>query len=137
MTGMAPSIDLGDAETIHPLRKREVGRRLAGFALSRVYKRGTPSFCPTVISAKREAGRVRIVFQDVYGTLKTRDGATISGLELLGADGTWVFAKGEILRNQLLVSGEVKGVRYLWADNPLGNLVNAFGLPVAPFRVLF
>ncbi len=137
MTGMAPSIDLGDAETIHPLRKREVGRRLAGFALSRVYKRGTPSFCPTVISAKREAGRVRIVFQDVYGSLKTRDGATISGLELLGADGTWVFAKGEILRNQLFVSGEARGVRYLWADNPVGNLVNAFGLPVAPFRVLF
>ena len=137
MTGMAPSIDLGDAETIHPLRKREVGRRLAGLALSRVYKKVTPSFCPTVISSKREAGRIRIVFQDVYGSLKTRDGEPISGLEVLKLDGSWVKANGEILRNQLLVSGDVKGVRYLWADNPSGNLVNAAGLPVAPFRVLF
>jgi sialate O-acetylesterase len=136
MTGMAPSIDLGDAETIHPLRKREVGRRLAGFALSRVYRKGTPSFCPTVLSAKKEGIRVRVVFQDVYGSLKTRDGGETSGIEVLGEDGTWVKATGQILRNQLLVSGSWRGVRYLWSDNPTGNLVNAFGLPVAPFRVL-
>lgn len=137
MTGMAPSIDLGDAETIHPLRKREVGRRLAGFALSRVYRKGTPSFCPTMISAKREAGHVRVVFQDVYGSLKTRDGAPIVGLESLGADGVWSPCDADILRNQLIVSGDVKGIRYLWADNPSGNLVNAVGLPVAPFNVTF
>jgi sialate O-acetylesterase len=136
MTGMAPSIDLGDAETIHPIRKREVGRRLAGFALSRVYRKGTPSFCPTAISAKREAGHIRIVFQDVYGALKTRDGYDLSGLEVLEEDGNWAPASAQILRNQLLVSGDVKGVRYLWADNPSGNLVNAVGLPVAPFRIL-
>jgi sialate O-acetylesterase len=136
MTGMAPSIDLGDAETIHPIRKREVGRRLAGFALSRVYRKGTPSFCPTVISAKREAGHIRIVFQDAYGALKTRDGYDLSGLEVLEEDGNWAPASAQILRNQLLVSGDVKGVRYLWADNPSGNLVNAVGLPVAPFRIL-
>ena len=136
MTGMAPSIDLGDAETIHPIRKREVGRRLAGFALSRVYRKGTPSFCPTVISAKREAGRLRIVFQDVYGSLKTRDGAEIEGLEALDAGGVWVAARATILRNQLIVEGDVKGVRYLWGDNPAGNLVNSVGLPAAPFRVL-
>ena len=80
---------------------------------------------------------MRIVFQDVYGSLKTRDGADITGMEVLRDDGVWVPKGGKILRNQLIVAGDLNGVRYLWADNPAGNLVNAVGLPVAPFRVLF
>ncbi len=136
-TGMAPTIDLGDPETIHPLRKREVGRRLAGFALSRVYKRGTPSFCPTVSNTKKNATRHEIVFQDVYAGLKTRDEGPIKGVETLDSNGTWRPFVPTLERNRLVFPSDVVAARYLWADNPTGNLVNSAGLPVAPFRVWF
>ena len=64
--------------------------------------------------------------------------ATLNGFELCGEDGKWHPAKATIEeKNLLVVSDLVKtpvAVRYAYTNAPAASLVNAAGLPAAPFR---
>jgi hypothetical protein len=137
-TGMAVAIDLGDAENIHPPRKREVGERLARIALRRTYGREyVADRGPTLAAARREGGSLRIELHDAEG-LRTADGGAPLGFALAGADRVWHAAEARIEgRSVVLASAAVPepvAARHAWAANPPVNLVNAAGLPAAPFR---
>jgi sialate O-acetylesterase len=45
-TGMAVTIDLGEAESIHPANKQDVGKRLSLLALNKTYGKDIPSSGP-------------------------------------------------------------------------------------------
>lgn len=57
---------------------------------------------------------------------------------MTGADRNWIPAFAKIAGEHVVVSSpKVKSpiaVRYAWADNPDGNLLNGAGLPASPFR---
>ncbi|WP_043587584.1 sialate O-acetylesterase, partial [Geminisphaera colitermitum] len=63
-TGQAITIDIGNANNIHPRNKREVGRRLALLALHRTYDKTTlVDSGPLFMSAERKGNAMRVHFQ--------------------------------------------------------------------------
>lgn len=149
-SGMAVAIDIGDAQDIHPRNKRDVGERLALWALARDY--GRPVVCsgPLYQGMDIEPGRIRIRFSETAGGLMAgrKDGAgpvvedrdgKLARFAIAGADRRWVWADAVIDGATVVVShpqvSTPVAVRYAFARNPAGcNLYNRAGLPASPFR---
>ena len=140
--GMISAIDLGDADDIHPRRKREVGERLAAWARHAVYGDTLVAWQgPELASAVREgATSVRVRLHHAEG-LRTLGGAP-GGFALAGADGRFAWAEAVITDGGkdgivLLAPGVTDPVEvaYAWQNNPeRANIVNGAGLPLVPFR---
>jgi sialate O-acetylesterase len=135
--GLAVTIDIGEAADIHPKNKADVGRRLAGWALSTAYGRGGEWSGPLYRAAAIEGGRIRIEFDHAGGGLVARGGA-LAGFTIAGADGRFVPADARIDGRTVVVSSpsvpSPAAVRYAWDDDPEVSLFNAEGLPASPFR---
>ena len=72
-TGLAVTIDIGDAGDIHPKNKRDVGKRLAYWALANTYgKREMPFSGPVYKSSSIIDGAIRLTFNHDCGGLKAR-----------------------------------------------------------------
>ncbi|MFC0772155.1 sialate O-acetylesterase [Terrimonas alba] len=137
-TGMACTIDIGEAASVHPVNKQEVGRRLALIANKLVYKQNCIAFGPTYKSFRKDGNRIRIGFTNTGKGLSTKDGKELTGFAIAGNDKQFYWAKAIIEGNEVVVYAdkvvEPVAVRYAWADNPVCNLVNSEGLPAVPFR---
>ena len=139
-TGLAVTIDIGDANDIHPRNKQEVGRRLALWALANVYGRDDLVWSgPIYQSMHIEDGKACLMFDHVDGGLKVRDDNKLKGFAIAGVDGKYVWAEAKIVGDEVMVWSdaipEPVSVRYGWADNPdTANLINASGLPASPFQ---
>ncbi len=135
--GLVNTIELGEADNIHPKNKTEVGHRAALWALKNVYGKKVSATGPQFLKAKLQGSKVLVTF-DGKG-LKTRDGGEVTGFALGDKDGHYSWAKAKIQGNGVVVeSDEVTQpyeLRYAWGDNPDCNLVGADGLPTGPFRV--
>lgn len=137
-TGMAVINDIGMAGDVHPINKRDVGYRLARWALAKDY--GKSGFCisgPLYKGSKVEGSAVRIEFDHAKG-LKSRDGGPLQRFEIAGEDRKWSWADAVIEGETVVVSNKdiptPVAVRYAWAANPEGaNLVNDDGLPASLF----
>jgi sialate O-acetylesterase len=136
-TGLATTIDLGEADNIHPRNKTDVGKRLALCALGVAYDKRKVTTGPLFDSLTEKNGKVTVQFQQVGKGLKVK-GKTLKGFALAGADQQFHWAKAKVVGKSVEVwSDEVKEpveVRYAWADNPVCNLYNRDGLPASPFR---
>lgn len=136
-TGMAVTIDLGDARDIHPKNKLEVGRRLARQALSVAYGQPILSSGPLYRSMTIAGNEAHLQFYHVGGGLMAR-GTELKGFAIAGADQKFVWAKASIVGNKVVVSSDQVAqpvaVRYAWADNPDCNFFNKDGFPASPFR---
>jgi sialate O-acetylesterase len=64
-SGLAVTIDVGNAKDIHPTDKRSVGERLARSALAVVYGRPVPRAGPQPVTAQLRAGRIVVRFTEV------------------------------------------------------------------------
>lgn len=137
-SGLAVTIDIGDAKDIHPKNKQDVGERLALVALANVYGRKLEYSGPTFKSMRVEGERARLSFEHAEGGLVAKDGGRLTGFAVAGVDGSFHWADATIEGETVIVSSpEVKrpvAVRYGWADNPDCNLYNRAGLPASPFR---
>ncbi len=137
-TGMATTIDIGEADNIHPANKQEVGRRLALLAEQLVYKQPIIATGPFFKGFQKAGSSIRIEFTSIGTGLSTRDGQQVTGFTIAGKDGRFQDAQAVIEGNHVVVAaGSVPdpvAVRYAWADNPVCNLVNSAGLPAIPFR---
>jgi sialate O-acetylesterase len=135
-TGMAVTIDIGESSNIHPANKQEAGRRLAVWALAKVYGQPLTPSGPLYAGCQYEGPTATISFQYAEGLMAK--GGELMGFSVAGADHQWHTAKAEIHGQQVVVtSPEVKqpvAVRYAWANEPECNLYNAAGLPASPFR---
>ncbi|MCP5538486.1 MAG: hypothetical protein H7A51_19930 [Akkermansiaceae bacterium] len=138
--GMAVTIDLGHPSNVHPPDKKPVGDRLARLALHQTY--GKPIACrgPEPDNHVIHQGAVTITFIHAVG-LATSDGKSPRAFELAGADDIFHPAKATISEDKVVISsakvGRPTAIRYAWANNPDSNLINAAGLPAAPFRLKF
>lgn len=142
-TGLAMTIDIGNANDIHPRNKQEVGRRLALTARHLVYGEkdvvySGPEFSKMQIEAPK-ADRIRLTFKHVHGGLMIKPGEKkLSGFAIAGSDKKFVWADAMIDGETVVVSSpevaEPRHVRYGWAWNPLVNLYNKEGLPAITFR---
>ena len=141
-TGMAIINDIGAADDIHPRNKKDVGKRLALWALNMDYSQDVgPISGPIMKSSEVSGASIRVEFGHVGEGLKSRDGGDLKRFEIAGEDRKWVWADAKIEKggkSVLLSSKEVAkpvAARYAWAANPVGaNLVNSAGLPASLFR---
>ncbi|MFA6401391.1 MAG: sialate O-acetylesterase [Salinivirgaceae bacterium] len=137
-TGMAVTIDIGDALDIHPGNKQDVGKRLALNALAKVYQQQIPYSGPMYQSFEVKKNTVEISFTQIYDGLAISGGTKLKGFAIAGADSVFHWAYAVILDNKVVVSSpkvkEPLTVRYGWSINPDCNLVNSSGLPASPFR---
>jgi sialate O-acetylesterase len=136
-TGMAVTIDIGEAHNIHPRNKQELGRRLALIARANAYGLAPEASGPVFASANREGSAIRVRFTHAGDELAARDG-DVKALELAGADRVFHPATAVIDVDTLLVSSpevaDPVAVRYAWTNAPRANLYGDTGLPAVPFR---
>ena len=138
-TAMAVAIDLGEWNDIHPLNKKDIGKRLALGALKLAYGEDIVHSGPIYKSSKVEGNKIIVSFDFVGSGLISNDEEPLARFEIAGDDQKFVWADAKIEGNTVIVKNEnilnPKYVRYAWADNPLGaNLYNKEGLPASPFR---
>ena len=136
-TGMAITVDVGEANNIHPKNKQAVGHRLALWALAKIYGKNIPYSGPLPDGHKIKGDKIVLSFKHTDGGLVAKDG-DLKGFAIAGEDRHWVLADARIQGDKIIVSSpEVKlpkSVRYAWAANPDCNLFNGAGLPASPFR---
>ena len=153
-TGMAVAIELADADNpkdIHPKNKKDVGERLALWALAKDYgKKGVVCSGPLYKAMKVEGAKIRIAFDSVGSglTAATKKGydpmvkepqGKLQKFAIAGEDKKWVWADALIDGKTVVVSSpgvpSPVAVRYAYSMNPDGcNLYNNEGLPASPFR---
>jgi len=150
-TGMAVTIDTGEAGDIHPTDKEDVGHRLALAAKNVAYGEKVEHSGPVYKAMSAKDGKIRLTFDHVGqglvtdvppphfhpGESRTVD-PKLEGFAIAGADKKFVWAEAVIEGNAIVVSSDSVtapvAVRYAWADNPASNLYNKDGLPAVPFR---
>ncbi|MCB0598703.1 MAG: sialate O-acetylesterase [Phaeodactylibacter sp.] len=138
-TGMAVTIDIGEWNDIHPLNKKDVGKRLALAARKVAYEENVVHSGPVYESMKIEGDRIVLSFKNIGGGLVSKGGENLKHFAIAGADRQFAWAEAKIEGEKVIVwSDKVArpvAVRYAWADNPEGaNLYNKEGLPASPFR---
>ncbi len=141
-TVMIVTCDVGMPWHVHPPDKQTVARRFWRAAAALAYGQNTAWQSPTVRDMQRRGNRLRIRFHhgDGLHARPAQDGSpgTPAGVQIAGEDRRFRWARARIEDDQLIVWHEEidnpRAVRYAWDASPVGNLYNAQGLPVAPFR---
>jgi sialate O-acetylesterase len=139
-TGMAVITDLvDDLGDIHPVRKQEVGQRLARLALAGAYTRkDVVATGPMFRAARFRDGQAIVSFDGVDGGLVSQDGQSLTWFTIAGTNGVFHPAAAEISGDTVIVSNRdvprPVAVRFAWHETAQPNLFNRAGLPAAPFR---
>jgi sialate O-acetylesterase len=144
---MAGTVDIGDMADIHPVKKREVGERLAGLALRDAYgMRDNGAGSPVFWRSSRGEESVSIEF-------RAMNGKYLDGLEARGNKGfpqsfvaTWRNGQQEELKGRVDGNGvlldcpdakELASISYAFKQEAGGNLFNSRGEPAIPFKLRF
>lgn len=136
-TAMAVTIDIGDAEDIHPANKGPVGARLALAARAIAYTEPIEYSGPVYTAMKVEGSSAVLAFTHLGGGL-VAPGGSLEGFTIAGDDGVFHPASAGIVGDTVVVTSPdvavPTAVRYGWANVASGNLFNRAGLPASPFR---
>jgi sialate O-acetylesterase len=136
-TAMVVTTDLGDANDIHPARKKPVAERLWLAARRTVFGEAIIASGPVFSSLQIEGKQLRLRFEHVGTGLYSKDGA-LRGFAIAGSDGKYHNAHAKLEVNTVLLwSDKVAtpvSVRFGWADFTDANLYNSAHLPAVPFR---
>ena len=138
-SGMAVSTDKGNPTDVHPTEKREVGQRLAYWALNETYGfRNIVPSGPLYSDVEFKKGAAYVSFDYDEGLRPAKEGEELLTFEIAGEDRRFYPAKAVVEGNRVKVwSKEVKNptiVRYGWQPYTKANLVNGAGLPASTFR---
>ncbi|WP_338357096.1 sialate O-acetylesterase [Yeosuana marina] len=139
-TGMAVTVDIGNAKDIHPTNKQDVGKRLAAIALHDIYKHDIVFSGPIFKSMEKKENKIILTFDTMGSGLMTTDKyGYIKGFEIVGENNVFYYAKASISGNKVIVySDKVNkpiAVHYGWSDDAGDcNLYNKEGFPASPFR---
>ncbi|HEX4349784.1 MAG TPA: sialate O-acetylesterase, partial [Verrucomicrobiae bacterium] len=136
-SGLAVTIDTGEADNIHPKDKLVVGERLAYCALARQHGEKIPYQGPTFKSKEHLPGALKINFTHTDGGLAVK-GDALAEFSVAGSDHQWHWADAKINGDSVIVFSklvtEPVAARYAWQSNPQATLFNGAGLPAVPFR---
>lgn len=136
-TGMAVTLDIGDTANIHPANKKDVGDRLARWALAKQYKKKIEYSGPVLKSAAVKKDAMVLTFDHAEG-LALRPSPGRNEFLIAGKDGMYHAADVTVKGKTLIVrSPEVPqpaSVRYAWSNTATASLFNGAGLPASSFR---
>jgi sialate O-acetylesterase len=138
-TGMVVTHDLvTDLNDIHPKDKKDVGLRLANYALAEVYgKKDIAYKSPVYKSMNIEKNKIRVHFDNADKGLITKNGSP-TDFYIAGEDKIFKPATAKIDGNSVVVwNKEIKNpvaVRFGFTNIAMPNLFNQEGLPANTFR---
>jgi len=137
-SGMAVLMDIGEQKSIHPMRKKEGGERLAVLALANTYGlKGFGHASPLYDSMNVNGSTANLYFSNARNGL-TAFGKPLSLFELAGADKVFHTAQAIITSTGISVSApqvrQPVAVRYAFKDFIIGDLYSNEGLPLSSFR---
>ena len=139
-TAMVITIDIGEWNDIHPLNKKDVGKRLSLAAIHLAYAEKKVAYSGPVFQKMKPSGNKMVLsFTNTGAGLVSKDGKPLTQFQVAGTDNHFVLANATIKGNTIIVWSDcIKkpiAVRYAWADDPEPiNFYNREGLPAAPFR---
>ena len=137
-TAMAVSIDVGQADNVHPPDKQTVGARLALAGLALGYGHAVEYSGPLFREATPDGASMRVYFDHAADGLHAKGGA-LAGFELAGKDKIFYPATATVDDGKqavVVTSAQVTDpmyVRYAWQNVSTGNLYNAADLPASTF----
>jgi len=136
-TGMVSTLDIGLLTTVHPPYKKEVGDRLARFALANEYGKKLVSSGPIFEKATASGNELLLEFASIGSGLLASDKG-LSNFEIAGSDKVYKPAQAKIVNNKVVVSNSSIAnpvyVRYAWSDGSSATLFNKEGLPAGTFN---
>lgn len=136
--GMAVTMDIGNVNNIHPGNKKDVGERLALWALAKNYNRKNAYSGPVYRSMKILDNKIVLSFDNASKGLVLRPLNGRMNFEICGEDSVFRTADVKTEGNTLVVSSAgVKSpaaVRYAWSNTAEATLFNSDGLPASSFR---
>ncbi len=137
-TGMAVTLDIGNPDDIHPTNKKDVGSRLALWALAKTYGNDELIFSgPLYSSMEIKENAIYIYFNNI-GTGLISKGGELTHFTISGKDKIFYPAVAIIQNNSIVVSSEEVenpiAVRFAFKNGDEPNLFNKEGLPASTFR---
>ncbi|HTL08690.1 MAG TPA: sialate O-acetylesterase [Chitinophagaceae bacterium] len=137
--GMVVVTDLIDSATnIHPSHKREVGNRLANWALGDAYQQpNIPFKNPALAGAEVKGSTIVVSVSNAPMGFQLKEGG-LKGFYISGEPERWVPAEARIVHGKIVLQSkqvpQPKYVRYGFGNTLAGNVITAEGLPLTPFR---
>ncbi len=139
-TGMAGTIDLGHCTNVHPGNKKDVGRRLALWALSQTYGYDGMEYSGPIYKSmeKTDDNKIILSFDHARNGFSTF-GQPLTGFEIAGQDGNFVpaeasFSGGSRITVWSTQVSDPQVVRYGFSNCPEATLYNTEKLPAPSFR---
>ncbi len=134
--GLAPTLDTGEYNDIHPQDKPTAGHRAALQMEALAYGRKIVSTGPQPVSAKINKGNVIVTFSKKTGKLKKAELKTIA----VKVDGKYQWANAEVTGDYTMsvaLPSDITAttVRYCWDDYPTPTLYNIEGIPAPQFEI--
>jgi len=137
-TGMAVTMDIGNPSNIHPANKKDVGGRLALWALAKDYGKKVVCSGPLYKSMKTDKNKITLSFDYADGGLEIKELKGENNFLIAGADKIFKKADVKVEGKKLIVSNpEINNpvaVRYCWSNIQEGTLFNKKGLGASSFR---
>jgi len=136
--GMVVTMDIGNFTDIHPKNKKDVGLRLARWALAKDYGQKDVVYSgPIYKNMNIEADKIRLSFDHAGSGMVAKDG-NLANFTIAGADKKFVPANAVIKNNTIVVSSDKVtkpvAVRYAFDNAGVPSLFNKEGLPASSFR---
>ena len=132
-SGMAVCSDIGAKDDVHPTNKKDVGERLARWALNKTYTQKIVPSGPLPLKATYSNGKVIVSFEYIAKGLKISDGKPLRGFSIDGMNDT----KAIIGDNGIIIPVNTKPqyIYYGWKPFSDGNLINSENLPASTFKI--
>ena len=132
-SGIAVCSDIGAKDDVHPTNKKEVGERLARWALNKTYKQKIVPSGPLPLKAIYTKGKVIVPFGYMAKGLKTADAKAIRGFSIDGKNETAAnFGDSGII---IPANTKPQYIFYGWKSFSNGNLINSENLPASTFKI--
>ena len=130
---------MDDLADIHPRNKKDVGERLARWALAKDYGRTDVEVSGPVFQRMEISGaRAILHFDHIGGGLVASDGKALTWFTVAGADGKFFPGVATIEGDTVVVASPgvpaPAVVRFAWDEAARPNLSSKAGLPAGPFR---
>ena len=137
---LAVTIDVGEAQELHPPDKQAVGQRLARAARNLIYGDSVSASGPVPREALREGNRIAVRFDAIEGVLVTYSSNRATGFELCGAEqSSCRYVDSVVESDRVVLDGAASAgatrVRFCWGAAPVCNLSDRSGLPAGPFEI--
>jgi len=135
---MAVTLDIGNPRNIHPADKKDVGERLARWALAKTYDKNVFYSGPLYKSMNVENNKIILSFDYADDGLVIKELNGENNFIIAGEDKVFKKASVKIDGGKFIVSNdEIKNpvsVRYCWSNTEEATLFNKEGLPASSFR---